>query len=325
MIPTIHHVSIINRYIVPSFEFYHNILGLKLLMKTVNQDDTSMYHLFFSDEQGRPGTEFTVFEMTEGKQRTFGTNAIERTVFKVPSEHSLDFWEKRFDAFDVCHYGKERYNGRPILRFEGPDGTGLGLVAMKEQESLADFRPPAAEDIPEAHRILGIDSVHLRVHYSEATKRELETLLGWSVKGETPFFDTPFKVTVLTNNDDRLNQEVHIIHDNQSPVEEQGIGSIHHVAFGVPDRKALDDALSRVQVKNFRHSPIKNREFFQSLYYREPNQLLIEIATNDGYLAEHEAGAADAFDTIPLYLPTFLEPQRRQLERQLAESAHTPL
>lgn len=93
----IHHISIVNRFIRPTFDFYHNILGLKLLMKTINQDDHTMYHLFFSDNHHRVGTELTFFEVQEGNNQFFGTNTIERTILKVPSEASLHFWEIYFE------------------------------------------------------------------------------------------------------------------------------------------------------------------------------------------------------------------------------------
>lgn len=100
----LHHISVLSSNAERAFYFYHHILGLKLILKTVNQDDPNIYHLFFGDETGRGGTEFTVFEMKGAKENRFGTNAIERTMFLVRSEKSLYFWEKRFDDFNVCHY-----------------------------------------------------------------------------------------------------------------------------------------------------------------------------------------------------------------------------
>ncbi|NVE07085.1 VOC family protein [Enterococcus faecium] len=150
----IHHISIVNRFIRPTFDFYHNILGLKLLMKTINQDDHTMYHQFF------------------------GTNTIERTILKVPSEASLHFWEIYFETQGVCHYGIESFSGRPILRFEGLDATQLALVPLREFEDIDDYFPYVTDQIPTEHAILGIDAIQLRVQYSDATERELLSV-GW--------------------------------------------------------------------------------------------------------------------------------------------------
>ena len=114
----IHHVSSLISDIHNSYDFYHNILGLKLLIKTVNQDEQTMYHLFFSDTTGRGGTEFTLFQINTFKENKFGTNAIERIIFAVPSIESLTYWENRLNQFNIEHYGVETYGDELMLRFE---------------------------------------------------------------------------------------------------------------------------------------------------------------------------------------------------------------
>lgn len=319
----IHHISIINRYIEPTFNFYHNILGLKLLLKTINQDDHKMYHLFFSDDRQRVGTELTFFEIREGVEQTFGTNTIERTVLKVPTVESLDFWQVYLEEKGICQYGIELFNGRPILRFEAPDNTQLALTPLRSFENIEDYFPYVQETVPAEHAILGIDAIQLRVQYADASEKELLTL-DWQVKAQTSFFTSDNQVTILENQDDRFYQEVHIIQDRINPIAEPGIGGVHHVAFGVHSIERLREVDQALEQRNFINSGIKNREFFQSLYYREPNQLLFEVATEEGHLSsEAYANQSHDFQKIPLYLPNYLNDQREKIEQLLSVQKHT--
>ncbi len=316
----IHHVSILNGKMEATYEFYHNILGMKLLMKTVNQDDHQMYHLFFSDDQQRKGTELTFFEILEGEQHQFGTNNIERVLLKVPSESSLVYWENRLEEAGILQYGIETFNNRPILRFDAPDNTQVGLVPLREFEKLADFYPYDTEVVPKEHRILGLDAIQLRVQYAGATVKELEHFLNWKTDKEVPFFETDAPVTILTNNYPEFYQEVHVIQDRKNPLADLGIGGIQHVAFGVLDEDELFSINKELNQRSFNNSGILPREFFTSLYFRDPNRLLFEIATNTGSLDEKAfADQNPNIDEIELYLPQFLEPDRVEIERTLAQ------
>ncbi|MFL2101003.1 VOC family protein [Desemzia sp. FAM 23989] len=314
---TIHHVSVINRDIEKSFQFYHNILGLDLLLKTVNQDDIEMYHLFFADTTGRPGTEFTIFQMTNGADKAFGTNSIERTVFAVPSVEALYFWEKRLNDYGLFNCEIEDYNDSKILRFEDYDGVQLGLVPLKGSGSPSDYFGRETADISLENAIVGIDSIHLRVRYSLATTTILEQFFHLSVTKHLMQGDLP--VTVLSKADSFLNQEIHVIEDKQNPLEILGIGGAHHVALSVKNKDALQAVETLVADKNFINSGIKNREFFYSLYFREPNNILIEVATEEVALDRSAPESYDdaEFDDVPLTLPDFLEPRRAFIEHNL--------
>lgn len=323
MYAQIHHISILNRLIKPTFDFYHNTLGLKLLMKTINQDDHTMYHLFFSDNEQRTGTELTFFELNDGQDQSFGTNTIERTILKVPTRASLDFWSERLEQAGICHYGVETFNQHPILRFEAPDNTQMALVPLREFENAEDYFPAEHSEIPVEHAILGIDAIQLRVQYAAATKQPLVDYLHWHEKETVPFFETAHEVTVLENHHPQFYQEVHIIDDRTNPLAIEGIGGVHHVAFGVEDTQELTQVDSLLDEKNFTNSGIKDREFFKSLYFREPNHLLFEIATQKGLLdAEAYENQSSNFDEIPLYLPHFLADQRERIEAILAQQRH---
>lgn len=313
----IHHVSIVNRDGKEAFDFYSNILGLDLLMKTVNQDDNRMYHLFFGDKTGRPGTEVTIFEIKEGLDKKFGTNDIDRLVFKVQSTATLEYFMNRFDDNNVCHYGLEHYAGRDTLRFEGPDDTNLGLVVMHEDEEIEDYAIPEHTDIPEEHRIMALDSVHLRTRFDEATITEIKRYFEFDVINTTQFFDTKHQVTIMSNERKADHHELHIIHDNISDDSFSGIGSIHHVALSTNRLSDLQTLESDLNERNILNSKIKDREFFKSLYYRDPNNILIEVATMSGDKPEQPLKNSNDFNEIPLVLPQYLESKRSEIENYL--------
>lgn len=316
----IHHVSIINHDAEQSFNFYRNILGLNLLMKTVNQENYEMYHIFFADKYGRPGTEVTLFEMKEGKENQFGANAFDRLLFKVPSVESLQYWEQRFDQFEVCHYGIESYTDRSLIRFEGPDQTPLGLIVIADHEDISLFNRDENSVVPFEHQILALDSVHARVRYPEASKQHFQDLFNWKTYGQTAFFDTGLTVNILHNNNSEMYHEVHLIYDTFNPLEEQGFGAIHHVAISAEVESTLDDIAVSLDKLNMIHSPIKNRGFFKSIYYQDPNQLLFEVATLKLNM-EAITFEEKQFQDIPLYLPEHLESKRTFIERQLQKGS----
>ena len=192
--PIIHHVSAINRDAKKSYQFYTHLLGLELMLKTVNQDDLEMYHLFFSDIEGRPGTDFTTFEMKSGIDRVFGTNAIDRTVFAVPSLEALDFWEQRLNEAGIFNCELEVYGDSKILRFEDFDGIQLGITPIKQAPEFNFSRETA--EITKEHAIIGIDSVHLRVRYAAATAQILRDL--FSIEIVETREEGMFQTTVLS-------------------------------------------------------------------------------------------------------------------------------
>ncbi|MDO5088291.1 MAG: VOC family protein [Leptotrichiaceae bacterium] len=309
----LHHVSVLSSDAERAYYFYHHILGLKLILKTVNQDDPNMYHLFFGDETGRAGTEFTVFEMKGTRENSFGTNSIERTMFLVRSEASIRFWENRLTDFNVCHYGIETYNGQKILRFEDEDGQKLGFVYRNAE--IGEMEPFIVEDIPEEHAILGIGDVYLRVRYTEPTQKIIEENYGFEKYGETVWND--FKVSMFRFEDSPFKHEIHIIEDKKSRLQHLGTGGIHHIAFGVEDVEDLEELQKELDEKNVQSSGIVNREFIVSSYFREPNYNLFETATPLSKGKDSFPKQGRKFHEIPLFLPEFLEKKREEIERNV--------
>lgn len=312
----IHHVSSLVADIHVSFQFYHNLLGLKLLMKTVNQDDHTMYHLFFADEQGRPGTEFTVFQINTFKKNTFGTNAIDRAVFSVTSEEALHYWLQRFDDNQIEHCGIENYGHSKIIRFEDPDGMPLGLSLAAQSEGT--FYPNRESDVPLEYAIIGIHSVHLRVRYPKATEK---ILVEWfDFERSELLEDTSFPVTILKNPNSEFQHEIHVIEDHIAPLEDQGIGGIHHLALYADDYSDLLAINEKIIDKNLPNSGLHPREFFDAIYFREPNGILFEVASKIKKVPE--PCSADDIDDVPLYLPDFLQSKRDRIEQDLSALDH---
>lgn len=312
--PFIHHVSVMNRDHEQSFHFYHKLLGLDFLLKTVNQDDLEMYHLFFGDTTGRPGTEFSVFEVKNGNDKTFGTNSLERTVFAVPSEESITFWHERLEGAGVFTCDIEQYDGRSILRFEDQDGVQLAVMAVPQRDGEA-YYGRETDDIPLQHAIYGIHAFHSRVRYSAASVRSLQQL--FNVEVARTFVDQQNTVTVVRLKGDTLfDQELHFIEDRHRALEVSGVGAVQHIALNATSYNHLLELEDGLLAKNMYNSGIKDREFFQSIYYREPNSLLIEIATEYTNFTKEPIDMSD-FDAIPLMLPEFLEKRRGWIESKL--------
>lgn len=308
----IHHISVMSSNIEDVFNFYHEILGLKLTMKTVNQENSRMYHLFFGDDNGNVGTEYTVFEMKRTKPYTFGTNALERTMFLVPNVDSLNFWKERLDSYNVFNYDIEDYGDKKILRFEDNDGQRLGFE-YDESVELSDFTPFVADGIPKEHAILGISSLHMRVRYLEATERMLNNTFLFKKINELSAFG---KQVVIFQFDNKFKHKIHVIVDKDSPNQHLGVGAIHHIAFGVESIDDLTAIVEDLDIRNINRSEIKNRDFMHSLYFRDATRNVIEVATplrEKGIIIDQN----EKFENIDLFLPDFLEDKREEIENNL--------
>ena len=307
----IHHVSSLVSDIHASYDFYHNTLGLKLLIKTVNQDETTMYHLFFSDTTGQGGTEFTLFQINSFKQNQFGTNAIERIIFALPNTEALTYWENRLTDLQIEHYGIETYGNDTMIRFEDPDGLRLGFAVIDNQEDA--FFPNPDSDVPVEYGIIGIHSVHLRVRYPKASQVILEQWFDF--KNIAHYHEERFPITVLQNKNGLFKHKIYLIEDTLNPLEDQGIGGIHHLALYAKDLERLEEIQTLIEDKNFTNSGIVPREFIFASYFKEPNGILLEVATKTVGLPEFPE--TDILDEVPLYLPEFLENQREFIENEL--------
>ncbi|OOL11280.1 ring-cleaving dioxygenase [Bacillus cereus] len=302
-----HHISMVTKNANKNNHFYKNVLGLRRVKMTVNQDDPSMYHLFYGDKTGSPGTELTFFEIPLVGKTYRGTNAITRIGLLVPSEDSLHYWKERFETFDVKHSEITTYANRPALQFEDAEGLRLVLL-VSNGEKVEHWETWEKSEVPAEHQIQGMGSVEMTVRrldkmastltemfgYTEVSRSEEEVIFQ-SIKGEA------FGEIVVKYLD--------------GPTEKPGRGSIHHLAIRVKNDTELAYWEEQVIQRGFQSSGIIDRFYFKSLYFRESNGILFEIATDGpGFTVDGDVEHLGE----KLDLPPFLEDQRAEIEANLA-------
>lgn len=302
-----HHISMITKNAEKNNHFYRDVLGLRRVKVTVNQDDPSMYHLFYGDKTGSPGTELTFFEIPIVGKTHRGTNAITRIGLLVQSAESLHYWKARFEEYDVFHEDIGTYANRPALKFEDPEGLRLVLV-VSNGEKLDHWETWEKSPVPVEHQIQGMGPVEITV------KR-----LGKLANTLTDLFDY---AEIHRTDDEAIFQSIEgevfgeiVVKQKDGPTERPGRGSIHHLAIRVKDGKELLYWEEKVRKRGFHTSGIVDRYYFKSLYFRESNGILFEIATDEpGFLVDGD------IDTLgeQLDLPPFLEPKRGEIETILS-------
>src|SRR2546423_8888634 len=254
----IHHVTCITADAPGNVDFYVRVLGLRLVKKSVNQDDPTVYHLFYSDEKGSAGSDLTFFEYPQARRGRAGRGMVHRIVFRVASEDALDFWTDRLTKEGVT---VEREKGR--VRFEDPEGLGLELaVSQTDDEPLVANHP----DIPDELALQGFDAV--RAYADPGPSRAfLEETLSF-----VPRADGECEA--------RGNSRGGLYAYDEPPVEPgiPGAGTVHHVAWASPqeEHEAWRD---RVAKSGAHPTPIIDRFYFRSIYLREPSGVLFDIAT----------------------------------------------
>lgn len=311
----LHHVSAITAKAPENYKFYTEVLGLRLIKKTVNQDDISVYHLFYGDETGSPGTELTFFELPNAGQNRNGNNSISALSLRVPSDEALLFWTQRFAVFGVEHDEITERGGRKTLAFTDHEGQRLILVSDEHNAGMAGGKPWAKSPVPPEYAIIGLGPAHLTVETAEHTALILEDLLGFRRKGTypSPVAGQP-EVIVFETGEGGSGTEVHLEERSDLPQERLGRGGVHHVAFRVDNEEELKQWIARIRSVQLPNSGFVDRFYFRSLYFREPNGILFELATDGpGFATDEEVehlGEA-------LALPPFLEAKREQIEAHL--------
>lgn len=305
----IHHLTAVSARIRENHRFYTGILGMRLVKRSVNQDDVSAYHLFYADGAGTPGTDITFFDWSVGPERR-GTHSIARTFLRVRDRGSVEWWKGRLAAEGVTAGEVQERDGRATLLFEDPEGQRLGLVA---DDGAGD--PPTPWDagpVPEEHQIRGLGPILLSVPDPDPTDRVLVAALGMkavrryrAANGE----GAESEVLVYTMDGDGPHAELHVAVEPHLPITRPGAGGVHHVAFRIRDGEydAWAAELNRLGIPN---SGKVDRYYFRSLYVREPNGILFELATDGPGFAVDEDLATLGEE---LALPPFLEGRRAEI------------
>jgi glyoxalase family protein len=287
----VHHVTLITGDAPRNVDFYTRVLGLRLVKKTVNQDDPTVYHLFYADERGSAGSDITFFEYPGARRGRAGAGMVHTITWRVESEDALDFWEERLsDGASVL----ARLDGR--LRFEDPEGVGLELAVVETDDEPLVARHP---EIPEEHAIQGFDGVRAFALDPERSRPLLEGALLFEPRGEKEW-------------EARGEQRGGFYAYDRAPAERGvgGAGTVHHVAWA-STMEEHEAWRGRAIDAGAQPTPVIDRFYFRSIYFREPSGVLFEIAT---------LGPGFATDEDPehlgerLSLPPAFEHLREQIE-----------
>jgi len=306
----IHHLTAISAKPRENLAFYTDRLGMRLVKKTVNQDDVSAYHLFYADGKANPGTDLTFFDFPAAPERR-GANSISRTGLRVAGERSLGFWRDRLKQAGGVTGDIVEVDGRLTLPFEDVEGQRLVLV---DDHGIGSSSPWERSPVPAEHQIRGLGPIVLNVHDLARTEQVLTGVMNMRKVRDYAAPDAPAQVHVFGMGEGGPAAELHVIESKDLPAARQGAGGVHHVAFRTPDNAQYEAWAQRLNQLGVRNSGEIDRFYFRSLYFREPNGILFEIATDGPGFATDEP-----METLGerLALPPFLEPRRAQIEAGL--------
>ena len=303
----IHHLTAISAAIKDNRRFYTQTLGMRLVKRSVNQDDVSSYHLFYADAKGSPGTDLTFFDWPAPKERR-GTRSITLTCLRVTGTDTLAWWAARLTDLGVQHDAVVERDGRLTLAFEDPEGQRLALVDDGGQGD-----PPAVWErspVPKERQIRGLGPIVMSVPILDPTESLLTRVFNMRQVRDYPHSGTSdTHVHVFEMSTGGAHAELHVAVQPDLPQARQGAGAVHHVAFRTPDADydAWAERLNEFGVPN---SGKVDRFWFRSLYTREPNGVLFEIASDGPGFGIDEDQATLGEKVV---LPPFLEPQRQQI------------
>ncbi|MGE7883940.1 ring-cleaving dioxygenase [Bacillus sp. NPDC094077] len=306
-IPGHHHISVVTKNAKTNNDFYRNVLGLRRVKKTVNQDNPFMYHLFYGDLTGSAGTELSFFEMPNVGRTIRGTNAITQIGLLVPSLESLTYWKKRFESLGVTHGELTIYAGREALHFEDPDGLRLVLLNNNGEEVPEFWAAWDESSVEQDNRILGMGTVEMTVRSLNKLSKTLTELFGYKEVSRSD--NTGLYQSVSGQSFGEI-----LVKEQEGERERPGKGSIHHLAIRVKNDEELNYWNEAVKERGFQTTGIIDRFYFKSLYFRESNGILFEIATD---------GPGFTVDSVveelgkELDLPPFLEERRQEIEEKL--------
>jgi len=306
----IHHLTAISAGPRGNLAFYAGRLGMRLVKKTVNQDDVSAYHLFYADGKANPGTDLTFFDFPVAPERR-GANSISRTGLRVAGERTLGFWRDRLRQAGGVTGDVVEVDGRLTLPFEDTEGQRLVLV---DDHGIGSSSPWERSPVPAEHQIRGLGPIMLNVQNFARIEQVLTSVLNMRKVRDYAAPDAPADVHVFAMGEGGPAAELHVIGQKDLPEATRGAGGVHHVAFRTPDDAQYEAWARRLNELGVRNSGEVDRFYFRSLYFREPNGILFEIATDGPGFATDEP-----METLgeKLALPPFLEPRRAQIEAGL--------
>jgi glyoxalase family protein len=308
----IHHLTAVTGHPRANRDFYTATLGLRLVKKTVNQDDVSAYHLFYADGKATPGTDITFFDWPMPREQR-GTHSISRTGFRVANETSVKWWEERLREKGAAPAGIAQRDGRATLDFEDPEGQRLSFVV---DDGRATANAWDKSPVPAEHQLRGLGPITMSVPVLAPTERILTDVANMRHVREyaTGAGNGAVQVHVYEMGEGGPAAELHVAVEPTLRPASPGAGGVHHVAFRTPTFEEYEAWVERLNSAGVRNSGPVDRYYFRSLYFREPNGILFEIATDGPGFATDEP-----MEQLGerLALPPFLEPQRARIEAGL--------
>ena len=308
MVPNIlglHHVTATVDDAQADLDFCIDLLGMRLVKKTVNFDNHNVYHFYYGDEMGRPGTIWTTFPYKGYGVRVGakGAGQVVTTVFSVPVG-SLEFWRDRLRQAGVAWNDLESHFDEPAIGFNDPSGLRFELIATDK-----DQREPWTKVLGATTAVRGIHSVQIMVRQAGPSVEFLAKALGWTVEGSSR------NRTRLSAGGNVPGHFIDVIEDNDAKTAVNGLGTVHHVAMAIgtgEEQGALREDLARMGVGV---TDVRDRQYFTSIYFREPGGVLFEVATTKPGFAVDESVESLGRD---LKLPPWEEPHRTSIEKNLA-------
>jgi glyoxalase family protein len=302
----LHHVTAISAQIRDNHRFYTRSLGMRLVKRSVNQDDVGAWHLFYADAKGSPGTDLTFFDWAMAPERR-GTRAISRTALRVSGRETLEWWAGHLAEQGVRPAPVVERDGRLVLEFDDPEGQRLALI---DDAGQGEAFPWDRSPVPAEHQVRGLGPIQLSVPTLAPTDALLQRVLGMRPVREYPHAERPaHTVHVYEMGPGGAGAEVHVAEQPDLPVTRQGAGGVHHVAFRARDDD-YDAWAERLNTLGVPNSGKVDRYWFRSLYFREPNGILFEIATEGpGF------GVDEDMETLgeKVVLAPFLESRREEI------------
>jgi len=304
----IHHLTAITADAPRNFRFYTGTLGMRLVKKSVNQDDVSAYHLFYADGDASPGCDLTFFDWPAPRERR-GTRSITRTGLRVPGETSLLWWEKRLKDAGLAATPIQLRDGRKVIDFEDFEGQRLSLVA---DDGRSEARAWDRSPVPPEHQIIGLGPITISVPDLKGTDRILTQVM--EMRKAREYAQGEVRVQVYEMGPGGPGAELHVAVEPSALPGRQGAGGVHHVAFRVPTDEQYEAWEERLTEMGVGSSGPVDRYYFRSLYFREPSGILFELATDGPGFAVDEPKESLG---EKLALPPFLEGRRKEIEAGL--------
>ena len=308
----LHHITAVASDPQKNIDFYHHILGQRLIKTTVNFDDPGTYHLYYADQTGTPGTVLTFFPWMHMGRGRLGTGETSAVAYSIHPD-SVGFWSEHLARQNITAQHSQTRFGAPVISFTDPDGMVIELIGNEGKTTLQVWEEGP---IPAQHVLRGFHGVTLWLDEVEPTARLLTEQLGYTFVGQEG------SRSRYQGASQDIGLYVDLLHAPQAEAGRFGAGSIHHIAFRTVDDDEQVEYLAKLRQAGVRVTPVQDRQYFHSIYFRSPGGVLFEVATDaPGFLYDEPVEKLGS----SLKLPPWYEPRRSEIERILPPIERKPV